>query len=82
MTAVHIQLREDAALGAAWRRCEAALPEGSVLSLDLDTFLQLLPPYDASVRNGHDTVLGTTGQTPTEALEALAEALEARKAAE
>ncbi len=86
MTAVHIQQREDAALGAAWRRCEAALPQPGwecyvwrQTDLVIEEFF-----YYASANNGERTeeIIKGAFHTPTEALEALAAALEDRKAAE
>jgi hypothetical protein len=78
------QQREDQALGAAWRRVEAALPGGC-----LPTVQGSRPDrpdgYCASVvRVGSKTLSfrqAFDGPTPTAALSALAEALEARKAA-
>lgn len=64
---------EDAALGAAWRRCEAALPEGWVLELDGGG-----PPYVAWCFDTHDSNNGDEAEaaTATEALTTLAETLE------
>jgi len=65
------QNREDQAMGAAWRRCEAAAGESPVtlrywrLATD--------PTYTAETYRRTEA-----GATPTEALTALAEALEAR----
>jgi hypothetical protein len=70
------QNREDALLGAAWRRCVAALPaEDDALSLHRWN----VNDYWAEASVGDET---TVYKTPTAALEALAEALEARKAQE
>jgi hypothetical protein len=65
-------IREDQALGAAWRRCEAALPEGGYMRVTRysDGF------YGAAVSEYF------TGPTPAAALEALAAALEKRGAGE
>ena len=69
------QQREDAALGAAWRRCEAALPEGWQIGV-----MNSLPHSAWAYVVGEEIVEGE-GPSPTAALTALAEALE-RKAAE
>lgn len=77
MTALE-QIREDQALGAAFRRCEAALPEGwsqSIIGPTRSTPVAWLT--HASSWTDGDSVLAE-GPTPTEALTALAEALEAR----
>ena len=71
------QNREDQALGAAWRRCEAALPE------DFGFSLRRGLPFDGlyhswAYRFGGNLQPMVVGATPTEALTALAEALEAR----
>ena len=65
------QNREDQALGAAWRRCEVALSAGSEVSLVIGKHL-----YQAYT--GYDMASSGWCLTPTEALTALAEALEAR----
>lgn len=82
---VHEQLREDQRLGAAWRRCENALPEGwrpvTVYADDDDWSLWQAATCSPSFFEGEDD--GTAdqidgfGPTPTAALEALAECLEA-----
>lgn len=70
------QRREDEALGAAWRRAEAAIPEGwyglSLLKRQRGYEVFVLPPAD---RMG---VWSLSGATPTEALDALTAKLEAR----
>lgn len=73
------QQREDQALGAAFRRCEAALPKGWPMELDGGG-----PPYVAWYWNpaNTDDADEREADTPTAALEALAEALEARREAE
>jgi len=68
------QNREDQALGAAWRRCEAALPEDAHWGFERDPGFSNLP-YIAWV---DDPYMERSRPDPTEALTALAEALEAR----
>ncbi len=91
MTAVHIQQREDAALGAAWRRCEAALGEGWQLELTGGGNAGHVEAIEPTQGRGHrrERVFRVYGYpwpdalpTAVEALEALADALEDRKAAE
>jgi hypothetical protein len=80
------QIREDAQLGAAWRRCEAALPvaESVVEGIswekgkggsraDVDRYHARAYRWDPA-RPWHR--LYADGPTPTAALEALAERLE------
>lgn len=83
------QQREDQALGAAWRRCEAALPEGWILQLgdwsaEPHRTVPLFEAYAESYAgpSRSDYRESGAGPTPTAALEALAEALESRRAAE
>ena len=81
MTPALIQQREDAALGAAWRRCEAALPEGWFGPyIEPQWRAWAVEPSFGAVSEG--LVGNGYGPTPTEALTALAEALEAKRAAE
>lgn len=78
---VNVQRDEDAALGAAWRRCEEAAPRFWAIRLTRagrqDEYIAWV---SHSLRPGHGGRV--TGDTPTQALTALAEALEARRAAE
>jgi hypothetical protein len=75
---VHEQLREDAALGAAWRRAEAAIPADCWLE---EVCRAARGGWQAIVWNKADQPTEICfGSTPTAALEALAEALEARAA--
>jgi len=71
------QNREDQAFGAAWRRCKAALPADFLLSIRSEVF-----NLKASAHAWHtlSTHIDYTeiADTETEALTALAEALEAR----
>ena len=80
MTAVHVQLREDAELGAAWRRCEAVLPQDSILGFTRhpgnDSGRHCLV-YRASLWD--EDVVHRDGDTLVDALNALADALEARR---
>lgn len=82
---VHTQRDADAALGAAWRRAEAALPAFALLRLTevpgWPYFKQ--PPFEAQIEwwEGNDRRIESRfGDSPTLALEALSEALEARHA--
>jgi hypothetical protein len=70
-----VQQREDAALGAAWRRCEKALPENWRISTVGQNYEG--DEWHASAWD-RKTGAATTGRgpTPTAALEALAEKLE------
>ncbi len=78
MLPVDVQMRADAELGAAWRRCEAALPlpddEGGILSLHLSgvTYWAGIEDYDLMLGHPH-----AEGDTPAAALTLLAEKLEA-----
>ncbi len=86
MTALEDQ-REDQALGAAWRRVEAALPEGwRWMGVDWrpDSALELNghdedKRWQASIWHpgSQDRPITSRGPTPLAALEALADALEA-----
>ena len=81
MTPALIQQREDAALGAAWRRVEAASE-----ALGGWLFHGLYPVGNgwrsSAWHAGLDAPIGRWSADPTEALTALAEALEAKRAAE
>ena len=86
---VDVQIREDAALGAAWRRCQAALPEEWTLTLgDWSAERHRTEPFfeaNAEPLYGprpSDETIFRTASTPTDALSALVDALEARRAAE
>lgn len=80
------QQREDQALGAAWRRAEAALPEDWTLEIGLWRAEPNRPAgmldYEAEAKayNWHRADAGehriARGATATEALTALADALE------
>jgi hypothetical protein len=89
---VHEQLREDAALGAAWRRCEAALPpEWRTEYVVHQRQIRLIGPGDIGrgdvlysadlLRSDGDieAVLIGLHNTPAGALEMLADALERRR---
>ena len=82
MTTQLEQQREDQALGAAWRRCVAgADPEFDwVMLRKAYHFRNELPWYQAELKSFHEKALNFDAATPTEALTALAEALEARNA--
>lgn len=91
MLPVDQQMRDDAAFGAAWRRCERALQrERSLrnilpsLVLRWDDWLMMVRPYGVFVerraRGAPEDI--QRALTPTAALTALAEALEARQEAE
>lgn len=71
------QQREDAALGAAWRRAEAALPEGAcdLLVYHFDPTAGHTDSYGAKTVDaaGHETY--GYGATPAAALEALVTSL-------
>ena len=74
MTALE-QMRADAELGAAWRRCEAALPSHRGMEL-------IVTPKDRRYyARIPDEGVGRPGPTPAAALNALAEVL-ARQAAD
>lgn len=79
------RLGEDAQLGAAWRRAEAALPEGwrmdGLFHYGADWSAQAEPkPAYRSTQSGTTWLgIGKHGPTPTLALEALATTLEAMK---
>lgn len=83
------QMREDAQLGAAWRRCETALPEGWVIEgLSWERGKDGAPSqafpdqWHARAFSWTPTarrIYGKPGPTPTAALNALAEKLEAMK---
>jgi hypothetical protein len=65
------RLREDAELGRAWRECEAALPVSYMLQIDgAEGWEAVALPF----RHEWVTYKGT-GDTPTEALDALRAAL-------
>ena len=72
MLPADVQLREDALLGAAFRRCQKAAPEGWRLAL---TQIR----YDEWEAEGFKPAGSGDGLTPAAALTALAEALEARE---
>lgn len=74
---VNVQRDEDAALGAAWRRAEAALREGDLLVLHAKS--QYLPA-EARCLRFPDGDLSRLAATAVEALNALADALEAASA--
>lgn len=72
-TALEAQ-REDQRLGAAWRRCEAALPERRKLVLEsIPEWIAGPDMYTAEVAKGGPA---RVGRTPALALEALATLLE------
>jgi len=81
------QMRADAALGAAWRQCEAALPEGWVMwTLGPNGFTssardwgieRRIHSWEALALGPTDRAVGS-GPTPTAALKALAARLEAK----
>lgn len=81
MTAVHIQLREDAELGAAWRRANSvqgyALAEVNYYGPTWHVTAFPLRP-DGSWMMARP--VSAEALTPTDALNALADALEARAA--
>ena len=79
---VDVQIREDAALGAAWRRCETALPEGHIGPEVGPASVQLRRWTARSHGHIPGSLTMVFGDTPTDALNALADALEARRAAE
>jgi len=78
------QMRADAALGRAWRRCEAARPASSLVTLQ--GYPDWSPPdYSAATvligRLGGETYSDgarCSGPTPTAALNALTDKLEAK----
>jgi len=83
MTTALEQIREDQALGAAWRRCEAALPEGfgwNVSRSPIEGEFQYMTIVAPDAVRVARWAVQKHGPTPTRALEALAEALEAKKA--
>ena len=74
---VHVQIREDQLLGAAWRRAEAACrtaitEPGAELAL-----VTARTGYYARVQSEHDG-MGRHAETPAAALDALSAALAAR----
>lgn len=73
------QQREDQALGAAWRRCETALPDGwgwTVLQGYTVSWIARAYEFGRGTRERHAEIEGT-GATVTEALTGLADRLEA-----
>ncbi len=77
MLTVLEQIRDDRAFGAAWRRCEAALPEGWQLTLKADGqprhfVTHAIGPYPTPGM-GYAPI----SDTPAAALTLLAEKLEA-----
>lgn len=91
MKPVHVQLREAAAFGETWFRCERALPEEWRLELSGDedgpyfasaTYRYSLRYYRANVGPARSVPYEQAhAPTPTAALTALAERLEALNAA-
>lgn len=82
MKPVDVQMRDDAALGAAWRRCEEALPRGTVVTLTVSRFAvegKETAIATADTYGEFESATDAHGPTPAAALEALAEALEARR---
>jgi hypothetical protein len=75
-------IREDQALGAAWRRCEVALPPEWNLSVGTDRLWKGCFAVASHPTDDEDVTSGETVRwsTPTAALEALAAALEKRGA--
>ena len=75
------QQRADAELGAAWRRCEAALPRDGYLTGIWVRFEGdwLARAIDTGGSNRREREIEAVGDTPAAALTALAEALEARR---
>ena len=82
MTAVHVQLREDAELGRAWRRAEAALPPEWHIRTQSGAFGGGDGACAEAWSNMADAFEQEFGDTMTDALNALAESLEARRASE
>lgn len=87
MLPVHAQRDEDAALGAAWRRCRAALliTEGVIAQLTLDATSGFGQPTGFHVtgwRSGTGEFEGPHCYSEVEALTRFAEQLETRQAAE
>lgn len=87
MSAVHVQLREDAELGAALRRCRNAMPTDAGVDGRRPRLLSLVITEDhtrssVSLWRGNVRVGDITRShlDPTDALNALADALEARAA--
>jgi DNA-directed RNA polymerase alpha subunit len=80
MLPVNVQRDEDAAFSEAWRRVEAALPDGAWF--DLSRYTSDRSRAVAYLGTGYDNLTLSSPSfskaTPTEALTALAEALEQR----
>lgn len=73
---VHVQQRADAELGAAWRRCEAALAEGHH-GLALARHVRLVGNVRSVIYEARSEAIYASGDEPEAVLTALAARLEA-----